>query len=256
MEYSRRNQRPQGMELFFVKPIILGGDPNAESRLFGSCLLGSLPDGCGAAGGVVSGLFHEQAGFQLYNIAGLCFDVLAESRGTCLLDVGVGVFPVGEDDDAYFHIFFKGEVEAAQGCPYPGGIAIVEDGQVLGKALDQADLPDGEGSTGGRDGIFDTVLVQGDNIGIAFYQDTGILLADSGFSLESTVEHLAFLVDVRLGGIDVFRRFGVVVQDASGECDDLSALAMDGEYDAVPEKIAVMGGGQAQFSELVYGVAF
>ncbi len=33
MEYFRRNQRPRGMELFFVQPIILGGDPNASDNV-------------------------------------------------------------------------------------------------------------------------------------------------------------------------------------------------------------------------------
>ena len=112
----------------------------------------------------------------------------------------------------------------------------------------------GHGCTHGGDGAFETGLVGGDDIHIAFGDDDGVAFAGGVAGMLFAVKHAAFVEERCVGGVDVFGGFVIAVgvgradmvgEDAPAECDDAASSVGDGEYDAVAEEdvgIAAAGG--------------
>ena len=71
----------------------------------------------------------------------------------------VGVIAIGQQDCAYIQSFPQNHVDSAQGGFDSGTISIINDGYILCKTADQANLPFGEGGTGRGNHIFNSRLV-------------------------------------------------------------------------------------------------
>lgn len=113
-----------------------------------------------------------------------------------------------------------------------GGVAIVEHGDIVGETVDQAYLPLREGGAAGGDNVFYAALVHGDDVHVALNEVAAVLLDDGVFGEVEAIELVAFAIDFRLRGIDVFRHFLVGREGASTEGNGHARNGLHREDDA------------------------
>ena len=115
----------------------------------------------------------------------------------------IGIVVVRKGEHAHVHVDRQQHVDAPERSLDAGGVPVVEHGDVLGEALDQADLPVGERSAGGGHHVLHPGLVHGYDVRIALHQVARILPHDGVFGLIEAVEDVALVVDGVLGRIEV-----------------------------------------------------
>ena len=186
----------------------------------------------GPLDGVVGGVVEQQAGFEADEIDLAGFDVVLKVGGRVLTGEAVGVVAIGQEEDFDVQSFCKQHVDATQAGMDAGGVAIVEHGDIVGEAVDQAYLPLREGGAAGGDNVFYAALVHGDDVHIALNEVAAVLLDDGVLGEVEAIELAAFAIDFRLGGIDVFRHFLVGREGAATEGDGHARNGLHGEDDA------------------------
>ena len=149
----------------------------------------------------------------------------------------IGVLGFGQQHHADIHPLLEDHVDAAQRGVNPGRIAVVDHGDVLREAPQQADLLRGERRSGGGDDSLDPGLVHGDHVEIALDHDGKILLLDGLLGEIETVEFAFLAVDLALGGVRVLGDLLVGAQGAAPEGDDAPRDVVHGEDHAVAEAV-------------------
>ena len=142
----------------------------------------------------------------------------------------VGILPVGKTKHPHLEALLQQEVNPPKRGPNAGRVPVVQNGNLVGVAANQPDLVHGQGRarTGYR--MRDAGLVQPQDVGVAFHQQTLVLPDDALAGLEQTVECFGFAVEVGLGAVDVLGRFGVGPQNAPTESQHPPALGENGEH--------------------------
>ena len=157
-------------------------------------------------------------------------------RGVALLDAQVArVEPVGLDGDVGLGDEVLVAAEGAQRGLLPGGVAVEGEDHLAAELLvvvQEAPQHPGvvvaEGGAAGGDGGGDAGEVAGHHVGVALDHDGLARAADVAAGEVDAVEHLALLVDRRLGGVEVLGLDPVVVEDPPGaEADGVAAGVAD-----------------------------
>src|SRR5690606_1335702 len=83
-------------------------------------------------------------------------------------------------------------------------------------------------------------FVQGNDIGIAFYQNRAVALGDLAFGLEQPVKFGTLIEKLALGGIEVFGIFSDIFRVAApaAERDHIAVYVVYRENDAIIKEIA------------------
>ena len=63
-------------------------------------------------------------------------------------EIGIGVAAIRQEDHLDIHVLLQHQIQTPHGCIDPGGISVIQDGQVGGEPLDQANLFRGQCGTG------------------------------------------------------------------------------------------------------------
>ena len=119
----------------------------------------------------------------------------------------------------------------------PCSIGIVKNGGTVGVAFQEEGLIGGQSGAHGGYGVADPVLIQGEQVHIAFHQQRKTAPADSPAVLIQTVEFFSLVVKRVLRGVDVFGIIVVGTIDPSPEGDHLSGQIEQREHEAVPKNI-------------------
>ena len=82
-------------------------------------------------------------------------------------------------------------------------ITVVQQHDVLCKAMQELHLMNRECCAGIGNNVFQSTLVHGDHIGIAFHHIDTILFDDSLLGLIDAIEFSFFMIDFRIGRIDI-----------------------------------------------------
>ena len=151
-------------------------------------------------------------------------------------DVEVGIESLFESEDLDLKLFFDQQADGALSGFGSGGVGIEVHDDVLTEAAEQLGLQLGESGAGAGDDVMKSGGEDGNAIHLAFDQDGVVELLHPFFREVEIEENLALGIDRGLGRIQIFRS-GLFVggQGASGEGDDFSRFARDGEHDAVAE---------------------
>ncbi len=165
------------------------------------------------------------------------FDVLLDLDQGVALGEGVRVVFGRQQHHLHAQALLQHQVDAAQGGLDAGLVTVVDDGDLLGKALDQADLLHGQ--RGARRGhhVGDARLVHRDHVGVTFHQDALVGLGDAVLGLEDAVERAALVVDLALRAVDIFGDALVGLQGTAAEGDYAAADGVDREHDPVEEAV-------------------
>ncbi len=151
-------------------------------------------------------------------------------------NVEIGIEALFEGQNFYGEFFFDQQAEGAFGGLRSGRIGIEIHNRILAEAPEQLGLQFGEGGAGTGDHVLESGGVDGDAIHLTFDQDGVVEFPDPFLGEVEIEQDLAFGIDLSLGGVQVFRAgFFVGGEGASGEGDDFSGFARDGEHDAVAE---------------------
>ena len=150
---------------------------------------------------------------------------------------GVGVFSVRKEHHFYVHAVFQQQVDTAQGRLDTGCIAVIQDRDVTGEAVYQADLSLREGRTRRGDHVFDPGLMHGNHIRVAFHQEAAISLYDRLLGEIDPVKLIALMINLTFGRVDIFGRLFVFLQDASSESNNFSTERMDRKNDTPAKTI-------------------
>ena len=105
------------------------------------------------------------------------------------------------------------------------------------QAAQDLDVLGAERGAAGGDRGRDAGEVAGHDVGVALDDDGLLVLGDVATGQVDAVEHLALLVDRRLGGVEVLRAVVVVEQLAGAEADDLAAEVADRPHQPAAEAV-------------------
>ena len=194
-------------------------------------------DGLGLAHGIALGVLHQQFGLEHQEVlGGVAQEGLHFAAGAAAGEA-VGVLALGEEHHLHMQALLQHQVDAAQAGLDAGGVAVVEDGDVRGVALDQPHLLHGEAGAAAGHGVGDPGLVQADHVGVALHQEAGVLLGDGLLGEVDAVERAALVVERALGAVEVLGALLVAAQGACPEGDHLAAEPVHGEGDAPVEEV-------------------
>ena len=118
-------------------------------------------------------------------------------------------------------------------------VAIIDEGDVGGEAVDELDLGNGEGRSRTRHDILHAALAQTDHVGLAFDKQGLALLAHGALRQVDAVEFVGLVVDFGVGRVDILHAhaMGAGVEDAAREAHYLAAHGDPGEDDTAGKAI-------------------
>ena len=144
-----------------------------------------------------------------------------------------GSSPSGKHHHADVEISLEQIVRPARRRGKPRLVAIKKQENVTGKTVDGAPLFDGERGARCGDDIFDSGLMQGDDIEVALYNNGGAGSLEFGACLIDSIEDLAFMVDRGIGGVFIFCAFAF--QYPRAESENAGGLVDDGKNSPAAE---------------------
>ncbi len=194
-------------------------------------------------------------GLELYEVRLVVLDVLSELLCRVLLGEGVGVVAVGQQHHFDVHAVLEEHVRTSQCRLDAGGVAVVEQYDVLREAVQYAYLVLGECRAGVGHYVLYATLVHGDDVGVALHHVDAILLGYGFLSLEYAVQLVVLVVDDGVGRVDVLLVYalGARVEHTSAEGYHLAADTYPGEHgtagEAVYEVAVVAGVAEARLQQ-------
>ena len=189
-------------------------------------------DEFGTLDGIARTIAQQEVDLELDEIDLVAVYVCLILLGVMLAGKAIGVVAIGEEEDADIHPLGQKHIYTSEAGLDTRGIAIVENRDIIGEAVDEANLAGSErGARRGHD-ILNAALVHGNHVGVAFDEVAAIVLDDGSLGKVKAIEFVALVVDTRLGRIDVFGQFLVAGENTSTECHHLARNGMDGEDDA------------------------
>ncbi len=158
-------------------------------------------------------------------------------------------------------------VEGFEGGALAGLVAVEgeDDAPVRGLGVEQepaqdADVLGAERGAAGGDRYGDAGEVAGHDVGVALHDDHAPGLGYLPAGQVDPVQHLGFLVQGRLGRVEVFRALVVLEELAGAEADGRARGVADGPDEAAAEPVdeaaAAAGFGQARAGQFLGGEAF
>jgi len=145
----------------------------------------------------------------------------------------IWIVPLREPDHFHLEPFFQQHVYTPDGSPDPGIVPVIKHGDLLCETFDQPDLFNGQRCPRRGDNVRDSGLEQRDDIRIALNKIAFPALHDILFCIIDPVQGAAFVIDLAIGGVDVFGHLLVAPEGPSPKAYDPSAQRMDREYDTV-----------------------
>ena len=191
----------------------------------------------GALQRIVAAIGEQEVGLKTDEIHLMAIDVFLKLLSGMLAGEAVGVVAVWQEEHLDFHSFAKKHVDAAQAGLYAGHVAIIEDGDIVGEAVNQPDLSFCQRCARRGHDVFNTALVHRNDVRISLHQETAALLDNSVLRQIETVEFVALMINLRFRRIYILGHFAVRRHHASAECHDLARHGMHREYD--PAVIAI-----------------
>ncbi len=185
-----------------------------------------------AADGVVAAVGQEQVRLEADEVHLVPVDVFLELGRRVLAGEAVGVVAVGQEEHLDVEPLAQEHVDAAQARLDARHVAVVEHGDVLREAADEAYLPLGERRARRGHDVLHTALVHRDDVGVALDEEAASLPDDGVLGQVEAVELVALVVDGRLGRVDVFRHLLARRHDAASEGHHLARHRVHGEDDA------------------------
>ena len=154
-----------------------------------------VPHQTGLEDGIAGGFLEQHPRLEIDEVRPVLLQVFLELLGGMLARERIGIVVVRKGEHAHVHVGRQQHVDAPERSLDAGGVAVVEHGDVLGEAFDQADLPVGERGAGGGHHVLHPGLVHGYDVRIALHQVARILPHDGIFGLIEAVEDVALVVD-------------------------------------------------------------
>ena len=149
----------------------------------------------------------------------------------------VGVLGLGQQHHAHVHPLFQDHVDTTQRGVDTRRIAVVDDRDVLRKAVQQVYLLRRERRSGRRHDVLHPGLVHRNHVGITLDHDGEVLLLN-GFLGEIEAVQFAFLaVYLALGGVQVLGDLLVRAERAASEGHDAARDVVHGENHPVAEPV-------------------
>ena len=159
----------------------------------------------------------------------------------CRMGAGeaVRVIAVRQKQYLYVHALCQKHVRSSQGRVYAGLIAIIEQHDVVGEAVEHPDLFHAQGCARVGHHVLYATLVHGDDIGIPFHHVDKVFLGDGLLGLVDAVKGLFLVIYLAVGRVDVLLAYalGAAVQNSSAKSDDLSAYAHPWEHGPAIEAV-------------------
>ena len=160
-------------------------------------------DGSGALQRVAL-VLQQQVGLELNEVGLVFLDVFPEVAGGVFSGEGVGVVAIGQEQNLEVHALAEEHVGASECGMDAGSVAVVEQDDVGGEAMQDVDLVDGERRSGVGHDILDASLMHGDDVGVALDHVDAVFLGDGALGLIESVELAVLVIDVGVGRVDVF----------------------------------------------------
>ena len=183
---------------------------------------------------VGAGVGKQQVGLEFYEITLAGRYIVLHLLQRVLTGERIGILALGQQHHLNVQALGQEEIDPPQSCMYAGAVAVVHNGGVLRKLVDQAYLLHGKRCAAGGHHVGYSELMQGDHIHVALHQDA--FAAAGNFPLGEPDAQQVAALDVYFGlrRIDVLGRI-VGVKRASAESQHTAAYRMDGEHHPLAE---------------------
>ena len=182
----------------------------------------------------VAFVLQQQVGLELYEVALMFLQILAEVAGRMLAGKRVRVVAVGQQQHLQVHALAEQHVRAAQGSVDAGSVAVVKQYDVRREAVQDVYLVCGERCARVGHHVLDACLMHGDDVGVALHHVHAVLLGDGALGLIETVQLAVLVVYLRVGRVHVLLLHALrgSIQLAATEAHHLAAYAYPWEDDA------------------------
>ena len=159
-------------------------------------------------------------------------DILSELISSMFASEGIGIVAIRQEHHFHVHALLKQHIGTPQCRLYACLVAIVEQHDVLGEAVQEVNLMFGESCARISHNILNATLVHGNDIGISLHHIDAVLFGYRLLSLEQAVELVVFVIDIRIGRVDILlvHALGSAVKNSSAECRYLTTYTYPGEY--------------------------
>lgn len=176
-----------------------------------------------------------------------------EAVGALLAEEVVGIEGLGELVDADLEADLKSGGEDAEDGAGSGGVAIEEEVEPMGIAVEQFELVCGDGGALGGDGFVEATGVAAEGIKLTFDHEEAFGLANGVAGAVEIKEHVALLEEGVFEGVEVFGLVGFLIGGGLGElaCGKGDRLALDiadRDHEAAAEEEEPPVGGEGLFA--------
>ena len=186
---------------------------------------------------VVFCLVAHHINLELDEIYLVSLDIFDEIGSVVFACEAVGVVAVGQQHCLYIHTVFEQHIYSAYRCFDARCVAVVDDRDILCKTVYELYLSVGKRCARRGYDVFHSRLMHRNDVGVAFDEKTSVLLYYLVFGEKYTVQLVAFVVNLALGRIDVFRQLIVFLQNPTAEAYDLTRKRVYGKHNATAKPI-------------------
>ena len=169
-------------------------------------------------------------------------NILSELFGSMIACKTVRVVAVRQEKHLDVHLLLQQHVGSSQGSMHTRLITIIEQYDIIGKAVQESDLMDAECRTRIGHHIFDATLVHGNHIGIAFHHKHAVFLGNRLLRLEKSVEFTFLVINLTVGRVDIFlaHTLGTAIEHTSAESHHLATHTKPGEDGTAGESVEIL----------------
>ena len=162
-------------------------------------------------------------------------DRLAQRIYLTISDEICRIATLGQDADTEIELPRDCFVEPAEGSARAGGIRIEREDDSLCEAPQQIQMLVHEGGAACGNGHGSLREMKGDHVGVPLDHHGFMLSNDGALGPVEPVQQTRFVIDRRLGGVQVFRP--LALQQPCAETDRVAAEIEDGKHHASPKSI-------------------
>ena len=151
-------------------------------------------------------------------------NILSELLGSMIACKTVRVVTVRQEKHLDVHLLLQQHVGSSQGSMHTRLVTIIEQYDIIGKAVQESDLIDTECRTRIGHHVFNATLVHGNHVSIALHHKHAIFLGNRLLRLKKAVEFTFLVINLTVGRVDIFlaHTLGTAIEHTSAESHHLA----------------------------------
>ena len=190
----------------------------------------------------VGDTLEHDVGLKLDEVGLVVGDILSELLRRMVASETVRVVTIWQEEHLHVHLLLQEHVGTSQGGMNTSGITIVEQHDIIGKAVQEANLVHTQCRSRVRHHVLDATLVHGDDIGISLHHKHTVLLGDGFLRLIESIEFSFLMINLAIRRVDILlvHALGTAIQHTTTERHHLATHTEPREDGTTGETVEVL----------------